>query len=194
MSNNQNNLEDNSYKKTVSYIKNKLIDTNIEEINSNKKIYDKYFKRNQSEQLKQDLKEGKIRSSSLTYEQLIDTKKSFINTTRISSYYALRKILSHIYHKHVFRNKLTYEEYVYSKQVKHTFLKLVMISTSKCILWGVAFFIWMRLVKHKSKKDIPVTIAVSFGMGLTYLNHLCHYFSSFTPFPLTVKILKTDLT
>lgn len=181
------NLDDTTYKKTVNYIKNKLITSNYEEIAEKEKNYEKYFKRSEIDKLKQDLVEGKINSNSLTYEQLIETKKYFIHTSRFSSYYALRKLLNHLYQKHFFRNKLTYEEYIYSKQVKSSFLKLVIISTSKSILWGVAFFIWMRLVKHKSKKDIPVTIAITVGMGITYLNHLCHYFSTYTPFPLNSK-------
>jgi len=80
--------------------------------------------------------------------------------------------------------KETIENYEYAKHVRNTFYTMAVSSMLKST--GITFiiFLWMRLVKHKGKKDLLYLGLVNAFISLSWWSMSCYYLPSMTRLPM----------
>jgi hypothetical protein len=69
-----------------------------------------------------------------------------------------------------FNVKQTIEEYEYYKYLRSAYIKLAVNSMFQSVIYSFGFYLWMRLLKHKGRRDIPFIFVVNSVLSLILLN------------------------
>ena len=123
----------------------------------------------------------------LNYRKQLQQKFLFFHKQRDrTSFNGMRKTWKWL-RTHYFNNKVkdSIETYEYSKHIRNNFLKLMFDAFIKSSVFMVAIFFWMRLVKHKGKKDIYYLIFMNGFLGISLFSANCYYLLMKTRLPLT---------
>ena len=66
--------------------------------------------------------------------------------------------------------KETIEEYEYYIYLRNMYLKIFANSMIKSIGYTSLFYLWLRLLKHKGRKDIPYLLLINCVVSLVHFN------------------------
>jgi hypothetical protein len=77
------------------------------------------------------------------------------------------------------------DTYEYSKHLRNQFLKLMFDGFLKSTVFTFAIFLWMRLVKHRGKKDLYYLAGVNAFIGFTLFSTNCYFFLMKSRLPLS---------
>jgi hypothetical protein len=69
-----------------------------------------------------------------------------------------------------FNVKQTIEEYEYYKYLRFNYLKIIAQSMFQSLGYSLAFYIWMRFLKHKGRKDLAYMFMINAVTSLVLLN------------------------
>lgn len=179
--------EEREYKQTLSFIKNQLEQYNIEDITNKQELINKYNKQSNTTITLQDIKSGKIKIEDLDYDELLKIKKKDINIRKISILQTFKLSFSYYYKNHFLVDKKNYNEYKYKKDLKKSFIKQTLSSLMTYTTSTLVFYAWMRLLKHKSKKDKAVVFFYITGISILYGEKSSYRYVTNTPFPLSPR-------
>jgi hypothetical protein len=77
------------------------------------------------------------------------------------------------------------DTYEYSKHLRNQFLKLMFDGFLKSTVFTFGIFLWMRLVKHRGKKDLYYLAGVNAFIGFTLFSTNCYFFLMKSRLPLS---------
>lgn len=123
----------------------------------------------------------------MNYRKELQQKYLFFHKQRSkTSFNGIRKTWKWLRRHYLnFEVKDSIETYEYSKHLRNQFLKLMSEAFLKSTIFSFAIFLWMRLVKHKGKKDILYIAGINAFIGFTYFSTNCYYFMMKTRLPLS---------
>lgn len=107
-------------------------------------------------------------------------RRKFLNAFWTSFKWIRRYYLS-------FSSKNSFEEYEYSKHVLWRYSRLVLYGCLYGSGYTFLMFLWMRLLKHKGRKDKYYLLGMNFFMSLTIISNCNNIFPIMKKFKLISK-------
>jgi hypothetical protein len=123
----------------------------------------------------------------MDYRKELQQKYLFFHKQRSkTSYNGIRKTWKWLRRHYLnLEVKDSLDTYEYSKHLRNQFLKFMAEAFIKSTVFSFAVFLWMRLVKHKGKKDLYFLAGVNAFIGFTLFSTNCYYFLMKTRLPLS---------
>ncbi len=99
------------------------------------------------------------------YREINQTeRKKFLNALWISFRWIRKNFMT-------FSNQNSFEEYDYAKHILWSYTKLGVYGCLHGIGCTFLMFLWMRLLKHKGRKDKYFLLGMNFFMSLTFISN-----------------------
>jgi hypothetical protein len=112
----------------------------------------------------------------INYRKEIQSKFLFFHKQKNSNkFYGLRRTWNWLRNNYFnFKVKENIDRYEYSKNLKSEFAKIILIGMTRASVLTFFFFVWMRLIKHKGKKDFFYLFLINGVFTITMFSAGCY--------------------